>query len=250
MSEHIQSQQQGRVLLITMDRQPQLNALTHAMYDAMAEAIEQAQLDDAVRAVVLTGAGDAYTSGNDLEDFARPMPEGKPPVVRFLEAIRDAEKPLIAAVNGPAVGIGLTMLLHCDLSYAAESASFAAPFVHVGLVPEAGSSLLLPQVLGTAWANDVILAGRTLTAKEALHTGLVSRVFANDQLLTETMKIAEEVASLAPDAMRKSKALIRANRDLIKERMQTEGVEFAAQLQSPEFPASVKAFMGGAARNF
>lgn len=243
MTNAVEVAREGRVLTITFNRPEKKNALTHEMYAATADALEAAQADRNVRCVMVTGAGETFTAGNDLEDFARGMPPGKPPVQRFLEAIRDAEKPLMAAVNGPAVGVGLTMLLHCDLAYAGESATFRAPFPHLGLVPEAGSSLLLPLSLGNAYANDVFLAGRVLSASEALSAGLVSRVFADDALKAEALKIATVVAAQAPEAMRKSKALIRSNRALVTERMMTEGALFAEQLQSPEFMISAAAYM-------
>ena len=173
-----------RVLTLEMNRPEKKNALTHAMYAAMADAIRDAQTDSKTGAVLICAAGDFFTAGNDLADFQSGMPSGKPPVIHFLEAIRDAEKPLFAAVNGPAVGIGLTMLLHCDLSFAAKSATFSAPFTKVGLVPEAASSLLLPQTVGLAMANDILLTGRTITADEALSCGLISRIYEDDTLLS------------------------------------------------------------------
>ncbi len=243
MIDTIKLERQGRVLIVTMNRPAQKNALNHAMYGAMADAIAAAQEDDGLRAIVITAAGDTFTAGNDLGDFARPMPEGKAPVVRFLESLRDADKPLVAAVNGMAVGVGLTMLLHCDLAFASDSASFRAPFARMGLVPEAASSLLLPNALGNAWANDILLAGRTISAGEALSTGLVSRVYPGDCLLPETLQTAAAVAALAPNAVRLTKRLIRSNRSAVARQMQAESVLFAEQLQSAEFAEAASAFM-------
>lgn len=250
MSNYIITEQFDRVLLISMNRKAQLNALSHAMYQKMGDDIAAANLDDNIRAIIITGIGDAFTAGNDLDDFAKPMPKGKTPVIHFLENLRDATKPVFAAVNGAAVGIGLTMLLHCDFVYASEDAQFSAPFAHVGLVPEAASSLLLPSLLGQAWANDVLIAGRVLTAGEALHHGLVSRLFPQEKLMAETLSIAKEVASLAPNAVKNSKALIRSRRDQVVAQMNLETPYFAAQLKSEEFPESVKAFLSGAPRQF
>ena len=250
MTDLVKTGVANRVMTITFNRPAQLNALSHEMYAAVADALAEADNNTQIRAVVITGAGEAFTAGNDLEDFAKPFPQGKAPVTRFLENIRDAQKPVIAAVNGPSVGVGLTMLLHCDLAFASETATLSAPFAHVGLVPEAGSSMLLPLALGNAWANDILLAGRVLSAQEALQAGLVSRVFAADALLAETTIVAEEIATLAPNAVRKSKSLIRANREQIAQRMQEEAVLFGEQLQSVEFGESVKAVMSGQARNF
>ncbi len=171
------------------------------------------------------------------------MPEGKPPVVRFLENIVNCDKPVMAAVNGPAVGVGLTMLLHSDLVYASEAATFRSPFPHLGVVPEAGSSLLLPMTVGNAWANDIFIAGRVLNAAEALSAGLVSRVFPAASLMGECRSIAASVAAQAPNAMVQSKRLIRSNRDAVFERMQKEGAIFNAQLKSPEFTVSAAAYM-------
>lgn len=241
MSEHVRVERRDRVMTITMDRPEVKNALTHDMYGAIADALGTADRDPDTRCVVITGAGDAFTSGNDLGDFARPLPEGTPPAVRFLQAIRDGETPLVAAVNGLAIGVGLTMLLHCDLAFAGEDATFSAAFPRVGLVPEAGSSLLLPRALGTAWANDIFLAGRTLTATEALAAGLVSRIYPADELGKVAHEVASFIAGLAPNAVRETKRLVRSDRHAVAERMEREWEVFSAQLRSAEFSESVAA---------
>lgn len=243
MSEHITQSLDNRVLTLTINRPERKNALTQGMYGAMADAITGANDDPGVRAIVLTGAGDMFTAGNDLGDFAGDMHEGKPPVQRFLEGIRDAEKPIIVAVNGPAIGVGLTMLLHADIVYAGETANFRTPFTQLGLVPEAGSSLLLPLSVGNSMANEILLAGRILDAQEALACGLVSRVLPGADLLAEAQKTAARIAGSAPMAMRRSKALIRANRADVKARMDAESKVFAEQLKSPEFAEAAAAFM-------
>lgn len=243
MSEFVHLEQVDRVLVVTLDRQAQKNALTHDMYAAMADALEQADKSADIRALMFTAKGDMYTAGNDLGDFARPMPEGKPPVVRFLENLRDAETPIIAAVNGHAVGVGLTMLLHCDLSFASKEANFRAPFPQVGLVPEAASSMLLPLSVGMAMANDILLAGHILSAEEALRVGLVSRLYAPEDLYEEALSAAHGIAAMAPNAMKESKRLIRANRDVIANHMKVEGKAFMAQLTSAEFMEAASAFM-------
>lgn len=245
MSEHIQISREGRVVTITIDRPEKKNALTQAMYGAMADALEaygaEASQD---RALVITGAGEMFTAGNDLTDFAKGNRESEvPPVWRFLNAISTCPKPVIAAVNGPGIGIGLTMLLHCDLVYAGQSATLGAPFVKLGLVPEAASSLLLPRVVGMAVANDILLGGRTLGAEEAQAAGLVARVFADDALGAEVGRIAAGVAAAAPRAMQLSKALIRQGREEVAAHMAREARDFAAQLQGPEFAESVAAMM-------
>ena len=250
MTDHIQTEINDKIITITIDRQAQKNALTHEMYAAIADGLEQLDRDDSLRAGMITGAGDVFTAGNDLMDFAGGLPEGKPPVFRFLDNIRDCSKPVIAAVNGPAVGVGLTMLLHCDLSFAAQSATFRAPFPMLGLVPEAASSMLLPLTVGTAMANDVFLGGRVLTADEALQAGLISRIFPNADLLNETSKVVAHIASQAPNAIKKTKHLVRSNKEEIKTRMGEENVLFAEQLKSPEFAEAAAAFMQKRAPKF
>lgn len=244
MSEHIHINTQDRVTTLTIDRQEKKNAITQAMYGAMADALNAYGAAADARAFVITGAGEMFTSGNDLKDFSTgPRDEETPGVLRFLAAIRDCPKPVIAAVNGPGIGIGLTMLLHCDLVYAGESATLSAPFVKLGLVPEAASSILLPAQVGMAAANDILLTGRTLTAHEALGFGLVARVFGDDVLMAEVDKIAAGVAASAPTALVQSKALIRNQRERIADQMMTEGKIFSQQLKSADFAESVAAMM-------
>ncbi|MBU3004475.1 enoyl-CoA hydratase-related protein [Paraglaciecola arctica] len=233
-----------RVMRLTINRPELKNALDRSLYGALADALEASESDPQIRAVLLTATGDIFTAGNDLADFVNPIEEtGTPNVIRFLKAISECETPIIVAVNGPAIGIGLTMLLHCDMVYASKSASFRAPFTHVGVVPEAASSLLLPIAVGNAWANDIMIAGRTLNAEEALNSGLISRVFEDENLLVESLKVAEQVAGLAPNSVKQSKHLIRGiNKEQIKSQMKQEGEVFAAQLASAEFKESVAAF--------
>lgn len=243
MTSFVKTDRDGRVLTITMNRPDKKNALTHAMYASIADALKLAQDDPQIRCVILTGAGDSFTAGNDLGDFAAGLLDEAPPVVRFLDNIIACDKPVMAAVNGPAVGVGLTMLLHCDLAYASDAATFRSPFPFLGVVPEAGSSLLLPLSLGNAWANDIFIAGRVLTAAEAHNAGLVSRIFPAASLIDECRKIAATVAAQAPNAMLHTKRLIRMNRDAVRERMAKESKLFDAQLKSPEFMVSAAAYM-------
>ncbi|MEP1444917.1 MAG: enoyl-CoA hydratase-related protein [Paraglaciecola sp.] len=244
MSTNLIVEIKHRVMRLTINRPELKNALDRSLYGALADALEASQSDPQIRAVLLTATGDIFTAGNDLADFVNPIEEtGTPNVIRFLKAISECETPIIVAVNGPAIGIGLTMLLHCDMVYASTSASFRAPFTHVGVVPEAASSLLLPLAVGNAWANDLMIAGRTLNAEEALSAGLISRVFEDENLLAESLKIAEQVAGLAPNSVKQSKQLIRGiNKEQVKAQMQKEGEIFAEQLASAEFKESVAAF--------
>ena len=244
MSEFIIVTNEDRITTITISRTDKKNAITKAMYTAMADAILAYSEDDNARALVITGAGDMFTSGNDISDFTTELTGNeKPPVVRFLDALRECPKPIIAAVNAHAIGIGLTMLLHCDLVYAHEKATFSAPFVKLGVVPEAASSILLPQAVGMAVANDILLAGRTLNAKEALDFGLASRVFNDTEYSASVKELAQQIADSAPISMRKSKDLIRNYRGTMTDHMNAEFADFGAQLKSPEFAESIAAKM-------
>ena len=245
MSEHIRVEDKDRVRWVTIARPEKKNAITQVRYGAMAHALEGYGADGDLRALVFTGEGDMFTAGNDLMDFAGSMNNHEVPgVIRFLDAIRDCPKPLIAAVNGQAIGIGLTMLLHCDLVYTARSAMIGAPFVKLAVVPEAGSSLLLPKAVGMAVANDILLAGRALSGEEAVAHGLASRLFEDAELIDQVAKIAAGVAASSPTSVLKSKALIRAcGYDELKAQMERELKEFGAQLQSADFRESVAAMM-------
>lgn len=242
-TNHVVVDRDGPVLTITMSRPEKKNALTHAMYAAMVDALTGAATDAAVHAVLVTGAGDAFTAGNDLGDFLNAPPTGgESPVFRFLSALSTAEKPIVAAVNGIAVGIGTTMLLHCDLVYAARSATFSVPFVNLALVPEAASSLLLPRRIGHAKAADLFLLGGRMDAGQAAATGLVAAVFDDAALLAEATQRARVVAAKAPAAVRATKALMKRADEPIAERMRAEAAQFAVQLKSPELREAVKAF--------
>ncbi|WP_163851270.1 enoyl-CoA hydratase-related protein [Pseudooceanicola aestuarii] len=244
MTENITLTTRDRVTTLTMARPEKRNAITQAMYAAMADALEDYATNDTARAFVITGAAEYFTSGNDVRDFAMgDRSTETPPVLRFLTALSTCPKPVIAAVNGPAIGVGVTMLLHCDLVVIAEEATFSTPFVGLGLVPEAGSSLLLPALIGMALANDMLLANRVLTAAEAHAAGLASRLVPGAELTAETARLAAGVAASAPTAMRETKALIRHGRDQVKAQMDRESVLFSAQLKTPEFAEAVAARM-------
>ena len=244
MTENIKLHTDQRVTTMTIARPEKRNAITQDMYAAMADALEDYAQSDAVRAFVITGAEDYFTSGNDLQDFAKGIrSDGVPPVIRFLTAISTCPKPLIAAVNGPAIGVGVTMLLHCDLIIAADTATFSTPFVQLGLVPEAASSLLLPATVGLAVANDMLLANRVLDAAEALRFGLVSRVAPSSDFATEVASLAAGLAQAAPTSVIKTKALIRHGKDQMTAQMERESVLFAEQLKSSEFAEVVTAKM-------
>ncbi len=251
MTEHVVVAQDGPLLTITMNRPEKKNALTHAMYAAMADALGRAATDAAVRVVLITGTGDAFTAGNDLGDFLNAPPHGgEAPVTRFLAAISTAEKPVIAAVNGLAVGIGTTMLLHCDLVYAARTATFSAPFVNLALVPEAASSLLLPRRIGHAKAAELFLLGGRMDAAQAEAAGLVTAIFDTQVLLGEATARAQALAAKAPGAVRATKALMKRGEEPVADRMRAESVHFAAQLKSPELREAITAFTEKRAPDF
>jgi enoyl-CoA hydratase/carnithine racemase len=244
MSEHIHTERRGAVLHLRLDRPEKKNALTLEMYTALAEALRGAEEDPGVRAVLFSGAGDAFTGGNDLRDFLeRPPTDETSPVLRFLDALTGSTRPLVAAVHGLAVGIGTTLLLHCDLVYAARSARFHLPFVQLGLVPEAGSSLLLPRRIGGARAAEMLLLGEPMEAEEALAAGLVSRVFPEEELLEQAFARAERLAKQPPEALRATRTLLRQeDRSALPERMRREGALFLERLKSEETRAVMQAF--------
>ena len=191
MSENVVITRADGVLEIRLDRPEKKNALTRAMYDAIADAFEQVDTDPTLRVALLTGTGDTFTSGNDISDFqSRAASEGRSSASRFLPTISAMQKPLIAAVNGAAVGVGTTMLMHCDLIVAARSARFVMPFTSLGLVPEAASSLLFPRLLGYQRASALLLLGEPLDAVTALQWGFVNRVVDDAALMDATREMA------------------------------------------------------------
>ena len=251
MTDHVTITTKARVTTVTMARPDKRNAISQAMYAKMAQALRDYGEDDDARALVITGEGEYFTAGNDLKDFATGSdPDAPPPVVQFLEAISSCPKPVIGAVNGPAIGVGLTMLLHCDLAFASTTATMSAPFVGLGLVPEAASSLLLPQAVGVAVANDIFMTGRALSADEALSFGLISRTFAPEEFAQGVHAIAMQVSNSTPTARKRTKALVLHQREQIATQMMTEGKIFREQLASPDFAESVAAKMQGRAPVF
>jgi enoyl-CoA hydratase/carnithine racemase len=232
-----------RITTIRIDRPEKKNALTVAMYEQLAAALVAAAGDPAVRAVVLAGSSDCFTAGNDIGDLARAnQGDSTTAPVDFLRALATFEKPVIAAVAGVAIGIGTTLLLHCDLVIAAPSARFKTPFVALGLVPEAASSLLLPRLIGERRAAQLLLLGEQIDATTALTWGLVNEI-AEDPLAASLAR-ARVLAAAAPGAVRATKSLIRrATRESVLETMAFEGQLFSSQLRSPEAMEAFQAFM-------
>jgi enoyl-CoA hydratase/carnithine racemase len=244
MTDHVLISAADRVLRVRLNRPEKKNALTHAMYDALTAALERAEADPAIRAITLTGTGDSFSSGNDLADFLQqPAQSGESPVMRFLAAIARAPKPIVAGVNGLAVGIGVTMLLHCDLVYAAEGASFQLPFVNLGLVPEAASSLLLPRLAGHQRAAELMLLGERFDAGAARAIGLVNAVVPAASLDAELDARAAALAAKPPAALRLAKALLKGDAAGVPARMAAEAAHFAQALRSPEAREAMEAFM-------
>lgn len=241
--------QDGQVLQLELNRPAKKNALTLDMYRRLTEALYGAGKDPAVRVVLLSAAGSAFCAGNDLGDFlaaaaTAPDPSEPSPPIAFIEALVRLEKPLIAAVGGAAVGIGATMLLHCDLVYASESARLSMPFVSLALVPEAASSLLLPARVGHLVASEMLLLGTPIEARRAAELRLVSEVITPaSELLAHARKKAHELARLPPRSVRATKALLRGRPDAVLARVKEEEQHFAASLRSPEAQEALTAFM-------
>jgi enoyl-CoA hydratase/carnithine racemase len=234
----------GGVATIVIARPQKKNALTFAMYQAMTDAVTAAVADDAVRALLIVGQPGVFTSGNDLEDFKRrpPLSENSP-VFRFMQVLAACDKPVVAAVTGLAVGIGATMLLHCDLVYISDEALLAMPFVSLGLVPEFASSLLLPQLLGHAKAAEKLLLGETFTAIEAVEFGIANAVLPAGEVLAHARAMAERFNALPPSAVRDTKRLMRSgSKDAIARAMQDEAAVFIERLRSPEAQEAFEAF--------
>ena len=230
------------VLEVRFNRPEKKNALTRDMYDTVSAAFERADADPAIRVVLLTGTGDTFTSGNDVKDFqgTNSRPRGGS---RFLPAISSLQKPLIAAVNGAAIGVGTTMLMHCDLIVAARSARFVMPFTSLGLVPEAASSLLVPRLLGHQRASAMLLLGEPLDAATALEWGLVNRVVDDAALMDTAREMAQRLAALPPQAVRLTKRLIKHGVSDVAGRIQEEIGLFTERLASPEAQEAFAAFM-------
>ena len=235
----------GPIRTVRMNRPDKKNALTLAMYEAMSAALESADKSPALRCVVIAGAPGAFCAGNDLADFLAMVENAEglaAPIMRFLHALARAQKPLVAAVSGLAVGIGTTMLLHCDHVVAGSDARFSTPFVQLGLVPEAASSLIGPRRLGHARAFALLAMGRPLDAAAAHAAGIVNTVVAPGEVDAEAMKAAREIAALPAEALAVTRALLRGTPDEIIERIDAEATEFKRRLASPEARAAFEAF--------
>jgi enoyl-CoA hydratase/carnithine racemase len=246
MVEHVIISDAGKVRRLRLNRPEKKNALTFDMYRALAEAIERADGDPEIRVITISGVGGAFTSGNDLADFlaGRPM-DADNPAIRFLAAISRAQKPLLAGVNGLAVGIGVTMLLHCDLVYACEEATFQLPFVNLGLVPEAASSLLLPRLIGHHRAAELLFLGNKFDVQTAHRLGLVNTILTRSSLEIVLQEAAIALAAKPPAALRLAKELLKggALNAAVSARLAEEQAHMERQLRSPEAREAMEAFL-------
>jgi enoyl-CoA hydratase/carnithine racemase len=251
MDAHVQVDRNDGVLSILLTRPERRNAITVAMYAALAAGIESAADDNAVRLITLEGQGEDFTAGNDLGDFLQAMPErGEDiPVWRLLRALARNQVPIVAAVHGNAVGIGTTMLFHCDFVLAEEGSRFVMPFVDLGLVPEAASSLLFPRLAGRRRAARYLLLGEPFGAAEALEMGLASHIVPQGQLKPALAGLVAALLAKPPEALKQTQRLLRnEDREEILERMKLENGHFAERLQSDEVKQAITAFFAARAK--
>lgn len=235
----------GGVLEVSIRRPERKNALTHAMYTAINQAFDRAENEPSIRALLITGTADCFTAGNDMVDFLQNPPLGdEAPVMILLGKLAVFPKPLIAAVNGPAVGVGTTLLLHCDLVYVGESAKLQMPFTSLGLCPEAGSSYLLPLLIGHQRAAELLMLGETIDASRACELGIANARLADADYLQHARQQAARIAAQPAAAVRLTKQLMRAPFDQqLRSHMAVEGDAFGKRLVSPEAREAMQAFM-------
>jgi enoyl-CoA hydratase/carnithine racemase len=236
---------EGPVRKIRMNRPEKKNALTLAMYEAMAAAIEDAGTDASVRCLLIAGTPDIFCAGNDLNDFVAMARTGAlgTPIVRFLHALARCEKPLVAAVSGAAVGIGTTMLLHCDQVIASDNALLLTPFVSLGLLPEAGSSLIAPRLMGHAHAFSLLVMGKPLSAEAAKAVGIVNAVVPSAELDAQSLTVAREIAALPAESVSAARRLMRGDVEEIVARIDEEVEAFKTRLASPEAKVALAMFL-------
>lgn len=245
MSSDILATRRGAVQALAFNRPAKRNAITAAMYAALADHIAAAEADDEVRVLLFHGLPEVFTSGNDIEDFAErpPLAEGTP-VFRFLRGMSEATKPIVACVTGNAVGIGTTMLLHCEIAIAGDNARFALPFAQLGLVPEFASTYLLPLAAGYQRAAELLLLGEPFDAGRALEAGLITRVVPAQRALDEAWAIAERLATLPAKSVLLTKALLKSSHaEAIRKQLALEGGHFRTLLTEPAARAALAAFL-------
>lgn len=233
------------ILSLTINRLDRKNSITAVMYAAMADVLMAAESNDAVRVLVIQGHETIFSAGNDIGDFLNKPPSAQDaPVFRFLHAISAFTKPIVAAVCGPAVGIGTTLLLHCDLIYAGDNAAFSMPFVNLGLCPEAGSSLLVPQLMGYPRAAEALLLGEPFTAETALEMGLINRIVPPAEVSALAHQQAQKLAAKPLSSVIETKRLMKqANASAVKQRIHDESLSFGRMLSEPAAREAFTAFM-------
>ncbi|MBF0665529.1 MAG: enoyl-CoA hydratase [Brevundimonas sp.] len=253
MTDHIQTELSGGVLTVTLARPEKKNAITQAMYVALSDAAERARTDEAVRVLLFRAEGDAFSAGNDIGDFIAIGSQTDQPfdmsVFRFLRAMAELDKPAVAAVRGRAVGIGLTLLLHCDMVVVAEDALLSVPFINLALAPEAASSLLLPAAIGHQRAFEMFALGEPVDGRTAVAWGLANRAVPADQVESTAAALADKLAARAPNSIRKTKRLMR-DAEALWALMQREGEAFGSQMKSPEAMEAFMAFTQKRAADF
>lgn len=247
MTQEILTRQTGGIFSIQMNRPEKKNAITQNMYTQMSEGLRKADADDTVRVVILHGTQGVFTSGNDIKDFQERSSGdgdgGTPTTALFFDAVLSLRKPLIAAVQGYAVGIGTTMLLHCDLVYAGRSAIFSMPFVNLGLCPEFGSSYVLPRLMGHQRASELFLLGERFTPETAREVGIVNKVLEDGALMDEVMETAECLARKSPAALMATKRLMKGHTSQqIRKAIKTDGEMFGRLMSGPEAQEAFAAF--------
>lgn len=247
MTSHLIVTDEDATRVITLRRPEKKNALTQDMYLAMSEAINSAQDNAAIRCIVITGGSGVFTAGNDLEDFLKDgtASADKPRAsnaIKFLHALANNAKPIVAAVDGIAIGVGTTMLFHCDYVLASTSATFSTPFIHLGLVPEGASSLLAPRTMGHQRAFAMLVMGRTVSAEEAREAGFVNTVVATGHTETEARKVAREICALPAEAVALSRKLLKPPPEEIIQRINQESALFGERMRSDEAVNAFKRF--------
>ncbi|WP_426134418.1 enoyl-CoA hydratase-related protein [Pseudomonas sp. PWP3-1b2] len=246
MTDAILQRRERGLLILQLNRPDKKNALTRAMYTQLAAALEQADADAHIRAVLIQGSSECFTAGNDIGDFLEQPPNDlDSPPFHFMKSLLNCRKPVVAGVAGAAVGIGTTLLLHCDLVYVSRDARLRMPFVNLGLCPEFGSSLILPRLLGHAKAAELLLLGEGFTGEQAAQWGIATEALGNGEAaLAKAREMAERFESLAPGAVQVTKQLMKSvDREQLRQVIEEEGALFTQRLKSPEAIAALSAFI-------
>lgn len=243
--ENIKYSVDDKLFVIEIHRPEKKNALTPGMYASLAQGINQANAESSINVILLRGVDDCFTSGNDVSGFlASETPSTERPSVAFMNALNDSEKPIVAAISGLAIGIGTTLLFHCDLIFASENCFLQLPFTRLGLCPEAGSSYLLPQQIGHVRAAELLLLGDRFSASKAKEYGIINDVLPQEQYLEHALSKAKELAALPADSVQSSKRLLkRGHQNSVSETIEVELAEFARLLETPDAQAIVEAFL-------